>query len=61
MKPITGPELCRKLERPGWTLKRVRGGHHIYAKTGEKKILSVPSMEATAGPHPRELAQRTTT
>ena len=42
MKPITGPELCRKLERAGWTLKRVRGSHHIYAKAGEKKILSVP-------------------
>jgi len=42
VKPISGPELCRKLERAGWTLKRVRGSHHIYAKTGEKKILSVP-------------------
>jgi predicted RNA binding protein YcfA (HicA-like mRNA interferase family) len=42
VKPITGPELCHKLERAGWTLKRVRGSHHIYAKTGEKKILSVP-------------------
>ena len=42
MKPISGPELCRKLERAGWTLKRVRGSHHIYAKASEKKILSVP-------------------
>jgi predicted RNase H-like HicB family nuclease len=43
VKPIPGPELCRKLERAGWTLKRVRGSHHIYAKTGEKRILSVPA------------------
>ena len=42
MKPITEPELCRKLERAGWTLKRVRGSDHIYAKAGETKILSVP-------------------
>jgi predicted RNA binding protein YcfA (HicA-like mRNA interferase family) len=42
LKPITGPELCRKLEQAGWTLKRVRGSHHIFAKAGEKKILAVP-------------------
>ena len=42
MKPITGPELCRKLEQAGWTLKRVRGSHHVYAKAGEKKVLAVP-------------------
>jgi len=42
LKPITGPELCRKLEEAGWTLKRVRGSHHIFTKTGERKILTVP-------------------
>jgi predicted RNA binding protein YcfA (HicA-like mRNA interferase family) len=41
MKPITGKELCRRLEEAGWTLKRVKGSHHIYAKPGEWKIISV--------------------
>ena len=42
MRSIAGTELCQKLERAGWALKRVRGSHDIYAKAGEKKILSVP-------------------
>jgi predicted RNA binding protein YcfA (HicA-like mRNA interferase family) len=42
LKPITGTELCRKLEQPGWLLKRVRGSHHIFTKAGEKKILTMP-------------------
>jgi predicted RNA binding protein YcfA (HicA-like mRNA interferase family) len=42
VKPITGLELCRKLEQAGWALKRIRGSHHIYVKAGERKVLSVP-------------------
>jgi predicted RNA binding protein YcfA (HicA-like mRNA interferase family) len=42
LKSINGPELCRLLEDAGWKLKRVRGSHHIYGKTGERKILVVP-------------------
>jgi predicted RNA binding protein YcfA (HicA-like mRNA interferase family) len=42
LKPITGPELRRKLEQAGWTLKRIRGSHHIFVKAGEPKILSLP-------------------
>jgi predicted RNA binding protein YcfA (HicA-like mRNA interferase family) len=42
VKPITGPELCRKLEQTGWTLKRVGGSHHIFTKAGDKRILVVP-------------------
>jgi predicted RNA binding protein YcfA (HicA-like mRNA interferase family) len=40
--PITGPELCRKLEQAGWILKRIRGSHRIYSKATERKIIVVP-------------------
>ena len=42
MKPITGQEMSRKLERAGWSLKRIHGSHHIFAKPGERKIITVP-------------------
>jgi predicted RNA binding protein YcfA (HicA-like mRNA interferase family) len=42
VKPITGPELCRLLEANGWRLQRISGSHRVYAKSGERKILSVP-------------------
>lgn len=34
--------MCRLLEQHGWVLKRVRGSHHIFAKRGELKIITVP-------------------
>jgi len=42
MRPITGWELCRRLNEAGWALKRVKGNHHIFGKAGEWKIISVP-------------------
>lgn len=42
MKSVSGKALCKILERYGWSLKRVKGSHHIYGKTGEEVILSVP-------------------
>lgn len=42
MRPITGRELCRKLNEAGWSLKRIHGSHHIFSKPGEWKIISVP-------------------
>ena len=42
MKPITGKEMCRLLQQHGWTLKRIRGSHHIFGKAGEIKIITVP-------------------
>ena len=42
MKPITGAELCRLLELNGWKLQRISGGHYIYTKSGERKVLSIP-------------------
>jgi predicted RNA binding protein YcfA (HicA-like mRNA interferase family) len=29
MKPVSGPEMCKALERKGWTLARVTGSHFI--------------------------------
>jgi predicted RNA binding protein YcfA (HicA-like mRNA interferase family) len=29
---VTGPEMCRFLEREGFELLRVRGSHHFYAR-----------------------------
>ena len=42
MRPISGVTLCRLLVEAGWTLKRVKGSHHIFGKTGERKIITVP-------------------
>ena len=42
MKPISGKRLCRLLEARGWIQRRVRGSHHIYAKTGSVVRISVP-------------------
>jgi predicted RNA binding protein YcfA (HicA-like mRNA interferase family) len=42
LKAITGPEMCRLIEANGWSLRRISGSHHIYAKAGERKVISVP-------------------
>jgi predicted RNA binding protein YcfA (HicA-like mRNA interferase family) len=42
MKALTGRELCRLLERRGWSLLRVQGSHHIYGRPGSRVRLSVP-------------------
>ena len=41
MRPITGKELCRRLNEAGWSLKCIHGSHHIFGKPGERKIISV--------------------
>jgi predicted RNA binding protein YcfA (HicA-like mRNA interferase family) len=30
------------LEEAGWELKRIKGSHHIYKKTGEMRLITVP-------------------
>ena len=42
MKPVSGKELCRVLERNGWTHQRTRGSHYIYAHPDRAEIISVP-------------------
>jgi predicted RNA binding protein YcfA (HicA-like mRNA interferase family) len=42
LKPISGKQFAKLLEREGWTLLRVAGSHHIYGKPGVDVRLSVP-------------------
>ena len=42
MRPLTGKELAKLLERHGWQLARVRGSHHFYTKPGRPERLSIP-------------------
>ena len=42
MKSYSGKELCRLLEQHGWQLKRIKGSHHIYGKSGERTLMVVP-------------------
>jgi predicted RNA binding protein YcfA (HicA-like mRNA interferase family) len=34
--------MCRLIEANGWSRKRINGSHHIYAKPGERKVISIP-------------------
>ena len=38
MKALSGREICKVLERKGWTLIRTRSSHHIYGKPGARSI-----------------------
>ncbi len=52
MKPLTGKELAKLLEKHGWTLARINGSHHIYTKAGRIERISVPihgNMDLKAG------------
>ena len=42
MKSISGKNLCKVLEKFGWTLVRVKGSHHIYTKENISKIVVIP-------------------
>jgi len=42
MKEVSGRELARLLEKDGWKLVRIRGGHHVYIKEGRIERISVP-------------------
>lgn len=42
MKAISGKEFARLLESHGWSLQRISGSHHIYAKAGSSVRISVP-------------------
>jgi len=34
--------MCRLLEGHGWSLRRIKGSHHIYGKPNERWIITVP-------------------
>lgn len=42
MKPVSGRDFARVVERRGWTLLRINGSHHIYGKAGSTVRLSIP-------------------
>lgn len=42
MKTVSGRQFARLLEERGWILMRIKGSHHIYAKSGRSERLSVP-------------------
>ena len=42
MKPISGKELAKLVERRDWILLRIQGSHHIYGKPGSQVRLSIP-------------------
>jgi predicted RNA binding protein YcfA (HicA-like mRNA interferase family) len=48
MKPISGRQFARMLEREGWALLRINGSHHIYGKAGNEARLSIPIHGNTA-------------
>jgi predicted RNA binding protein YcfA (HicA-like mRNA interferase family) len=42
MKPVTGKEMCKALERKGWTLARIKGAHYIYEHPDHSRPVPVP-------------------
>jgi predicted RNA binding protein YcfA (HicA-like mRNA interferase family) len=42
MKHVSGKDMCKALERSGWTLERVNGSHYIYNRPGAPRPIPVP-------------------
>lgn len=42
MKPVSGKELRRILEKHDWVLRRIHGSHDIYGRPGSIVRLSIP-------------------
>jgi predicted RNA binding protein YcfA (HicA-like mRNA interferase family) len=42
VKPLSGKDLCKLVEKYGWYLLRIHGNHHIYGKPGTIVRLSIP-------------------
>lgn len=42
MKQVSGRDLARLVQRKGWSLARVHGSHHIYAKPGRRERIVIP-------------------
>jgi predicted RNA binding protein YcfA (HicA-like mRNA interferase family) len=43
VKALSGKEFARMLESHGWSLQRINGSHHIYAKAGSLVRISIPT------------------
>ena len=42
MKHVSGKELCKALERQGWTFARVKGSHFQYLSPDRSRTVPVP-------------------
>ena len=42
MKSVSGKGFAKLLEKKGWELKRIKGSHYVYTKTGNPARISVP-------------------
>jgi predicted RNA binding protein YcfA (HicA-like mRNA interferase family) len=42
-------DIIKRLERDGWTLKRINGSHHVFTKPGFRNNI-VPHPKRTLGP-----------
>ena len=42
MKPVSGKQFAKVIERHGWKLLRIQGSHHIYGKSASDVRLSIP-------------------
>jgi predicted RNA binding protein YcfA (HicA-like mRNA interferase family) len=41
-RPVTGREAIAAFEKAGFSVRRVKGSHHIMSKPGYRYILTVP-------------------
>ena len=42
VRSVSGKHFCNVLRKHNWELKRVKGSHHIFGKSGNATILTVP-------------------
>lgn len=42
MKPVSGKELARAVEKQGWVLDRIKGSHHMYRRDDRQEFLTIP-------------------
>ncbi len=42
MKQVSGKELAKLAEKKGWSLKRIKGSHHVYVQDGRKERVVIP-------------------
>ena len=42
MKQVSGKDLAKLAETKGWTLKRIKGSHHVYVQAGREERVVIP-------------------
>ena len=58
MKPVSGRELAKALERNGWTLLRIAGSHHLYGRGTDRVVVPVHGTRALKIGLQRELMKQ---